>query len=125
PDLHGSTTSRDVQPDGTVIIPYLRNWRHPNSDLNHLINAMSDAFSQSPPVYSSGGSSSNTTTTNYATPYPTHTSMPIPPGMGMGGSTASTSHSYPYGYPQTEIPKDVYRESLQAAVVDLVRNRLN
>ncbi|CAF1046338.1 unnamed protein product [Adineta steineri] len=125
PDMHVSTTSRDVQPDGTVIIPYLRNWRHPNSDLNHLINAMSDAFSQSPPVYSSGGSSSTTTTTNYATPYPTHTSMPIPPGMGMGGSTASTSHSYPYGYPQTEIPKDVYRESLQAAVVDLVRNRLN
>ncbi len=27
-DMYVSPTSRDVQPDGTVIIPYLRNWRH-------------------------------------------------------------------------------------------------
>jgi hypothetical protein len=28
PDMHVATTSNDVRPDGTVIIPYLRNWRH-------------------------------------------------------------------------------------------------
>ncbi|CAF4032316.1 unnamed protein product, partial [Rotaria sp. Silwood1] len=69
PDMYISTTSRDVQPDGAVIIPYLRNWRHPNSDLDTLLNAMSQAFSQSPPVYS------NTNMTNRSTPYPTNTSI--------------------------------------------------
>ncbi len=28
PDMYVSPTSRDVQPDGTIIIPYLKNWRH-------------------------------------------------------------------------------------------------
>jgi len=28
PDMYVSPTSKDVQPDGTVIIPYLKNWRH-------------------------------------------------------------------------------------------------
>lgn len=27
-DMYVSTMSRDVQPDGTVIIPYLRSWRY-------------------------------------------------------------------------------------------------
>ncbi|CAF1499886.1 unnamed protein product [Adineta steineri] len=128
PDMYVSPTSRDVQPDGTVIIPYMRNWRHPNSDLNNLINAMSDAFSQSPPVYSNAGGGGSTTTAaaaTHSTPYPTHTSMPMPSVMGTGGSAASTSHSYPYGYPQTQIPQDVYRDSLQTAVFDKVRNRLD
>ncbi|CAF4335298.1 unnamed protein product, partial [Adineta steineri] len=128
PDMYVSPTSRDVQPDGTVIIPYMRNWRHPNSDLNNLINAMSDAFSQSPPVYSNAGGGSTTAAAaaaTHSTPYPTHTSMPMPSVIGTGGSTANTSHSYPYGYPQTQIPQDVYRDSLQTAVFDKVRNRLD
>jgi ESCRT-I complex subunit TSG101 len=28
PDMYVSPSSQDVQPDGTVIIPYLKNWRH-------------------------------------------------------------------------------------------------
>ncbi len=28
PDMYVSPSSSDVRPDGTVIIPYLRNWRH-------------------------------------------------------------------------------------------------
>jgi ESCRT-I complex subunit TSG101 len=28
PDMYVSTSSKDVKPDGTVIIPYLKNWRH-------------------------------------------------------------------------------------------------
>jgi hypothetical protein len=74
---------------------------------------MSEAFSQSPPVYSSAGGA------HHSTPYPTSTSsMPMPSG-------GSTSHSYPYGYPQTQIPQDVYRESMQSAVLTKVRNRLD
>ncbi|UJR07544.1 hypothetical protein I4U23_011832 [Adineta vaga] len=115
-DMYVSQTSRDVHPDGTIIIPYIRNWRHPNSDLNHLLNAMSEAFSQSPPVFSSGGST---------TPYPTSTaSMPTPQTF-ITNTGPSTSQSYPHGYPQTQIPQDIYRESLQTAVLDKVRIRLD
>ena len=78
-----------------------------------LLTAMSEAFSQSPPVYSNAGAN------HHSTPYPTNlTSMPMPSG-------GSTSHSYPYGYPQTQIPQDVYRESMQSAVLTKVRNRLD
>jgi ESCRT-I complex subunit TSG101 len=136
-DMQVSPKSLDVRPDGTVIIPYLRNWRHvnewyrccffhvpwislqPNSDLHHLLAAMSDAFSQSPPVYSAPAQASR------PAPYPTTaTSMPMPTGYGMGAS-ASTSYSYPHGYPNTQIPHDVYRDSLQAAVLNKVRDRLD
>jgi hypothetical protein len=81
---------------------------------------MSQAFSQSPPVYSNAGA------TSYSTPYPTNTatSMPMPTGMGTG-VVPNTSYSYPYGYPQTQIPQDVYRDSLQTAILDKVRNRLD
>jgi len=75
---------------------------------------MSDAFSQSPPVYSNAGS-------NHSTPYPTNSSMPMPSGGGGGGS----SSSYPYGYPSTTIGPDVLRASVQSAVLDKIRLRLN
>ncbi|CAF3183317.1 unnamed protein product [Rotaria socialis] len=39
-DMFVSTASRDVQPDGTIIIPYIKNWRHPNSDLQTLLKAI-------------------------------------------------------------------------------------
>ncbi|CAF3626646.1 unnamed protein product [Rotaria sordida] len=122
PDMFVSTTSGDVQADGTVVISYLRNWRHPNSDLYTLLNAMSEAFSQSPPVYS------NSSMTNRSTPYPTNASsmpMPTPIGTGIGGTQGNPSYSYPYGYPQTQIPQDIYRDSIQTAVLDRVRNRLD
>ena len=91
-----------------------------------LLNAMSEAFSQSPPVFSSG------TTASRPAPYPTNVSsmpmpmpMPMPAGMGPGAGP-NTSYSNPYGYPQTtQIPQDVYRESLQSAVLDKVRQRLD
>ncbi|UJR07560.1 hypothetical protein I4U23_011848 [Adineta vaga] len=119
PDMHVSTASADVRPDGTIIIPYMRNWRHPNSDLSNLLNAMSEAFSQSPPVYSAS------TTATRSTPYPTSaTSMPMPQGYSMP-TGSNTSYSYPYGYPQQQIPQDIYRESLQAAVLNKVRTRLD
>jgi hypothetical protein len=77
-----------------------------------LLRAMSDAFSQSPPVYS------NASANLHSTPYPTNpsTSMPIP---------GSTSYSYPHGYPQTTIPREVYRDSMQSAVLDKIRGRLH
>ncbi|CAF4464908.1 unnamed protein product [Rotaria sp. Silwood2] len=109
PDMYVSPASKDVQSDGTIIISYLKNWRH----------AMSDAFSQSPPVYS------NSSMANRSTPYPTSaSSMPTPIGMPMTNS-GNPSYSYPYGYPQTQIPQDIYRDSVQTAVLDKVRVRLD
>ncbi|CAF0934184.1 unnamed protein product [Rotaria sordida] len=82
---------------------------------------MSKAFSQSSPVYS------NASMTNRPTSHPTNeSSMPMPTsievGMGAGGNP---SYSYPYGYPQTQIPQDIYRDSIQTAVLDRVRNHLD
>jgi ESCRT-I complex subunit TSG101 len=73
---------------------------------------MSEAFSQSPPVYSNG--SANV----HSTPYLTNTSMSMPTG-------GNPSLSYPQGYPQTTIPGDIIRESIQAAAWNKVRGRLN
>ena len=37
PDMHVATSSNDVRPDGTVIIAYLRNWRHVKQSPLHSI----------------------------------------------------------------------------------------
>lgn len=97
---------------------------------------MSLAFSKSPPVFSagSGPSAGVGKGSSQLTPYPTSTSssmpmpmqmpMQMPMSMPMGGGT---SQSYPFGYPpsQNQIPQDIYRESLQTAVLDKVRHRCN
>jgi len=93
---------------------------------------MSQSFSQSPPVYSSStvpnqspSVYSNSTVPNQSTPYPTNlSSMPMPMPMPMGVGTNS-SYVNPYAYPQAQFSQDVYRESLQSAVLDKVRNSLN
>lgn len=46
-DMYVSPASRDVQPDGTVIIPYLRNWRH----VNYLFSSYSISSSFSPSMH--------------------------------------------------------------------------
>lgn len=127
-DMYVSTSSQDVQPDGTIVLSYLKKWRHPSSDMASLLNAMSEAFSRSPPVYSGGTNRPQSNPTSITTPYPSTTPYPLsatsmPTPMGIG----STSTSYPYGYPQpsTNIPQNVYRDSLQTAVLDKIRDRLN
>jgi ESCRT-I complex subunit TSG101 len=37
-DMYVSPKSADVQPDGTVIIPYLRNWRHVKNFILYLFS---------------------------------------------------------------------------------------
>ena len=97
---------------------------------------MSESFSRSPPVYSGGATnaaaSSTATTTSMArsTPYPLSSSSMPSPQMG-----PSPSLSYPHVYPAGSsssmnstlgtIPGDVYRNSLQTAVLEKIRHRLN
>jgi ESCRT-I complex subunit TSG101 len=97
-DMYISPSSRDVQPDGTIVIPYLRSWRHPNSDLITLINAMSEAFSQSPPVYSSSsGTPRQTTYPSTSTSYPsTSTSYPTTSTSYPSSSTPYPTNPTPY-----------------------------
>jgi ESCRT-I complex subunit TSG101 len=135
-EMYVSPNSQDVQPDGMVILPYLKRWRHvsdahafnstdnvrvpvfrrtqPNSDMSSLLNAMSEAFSRSPPVYSGAPSRS--------TPYPTH-----PPSMGAAMPMPGNAHTTvsPYPYATSTIPQDIYRDSLQTAAFEKIRTRLN
>ncbi|CAF1590695.1 unnamed protein product, partial [Didymodactylos carnosus] len=65
PDMY-IAASANVESDGHIVIPYLKSWRHPSSDLANLIAQMSDVFGIQPPVYS------NPSGANVArTPYPT------------------------------------------------------
>jgi ESCRT-I complex subunit TSG101 len=79
--------------------------------MTNLLKAMSEAFSQSPPVYSNAGASVQSTS------YPTNPSVAMP-------TPGNTSHSYPHGYPPTTIPQTVYRDSIQSAVLDKIRGRI-
>ena len=180
PDMYVAPSSRDVQPDGTVIIPYLKTWRHvkdflffllevlfdlfcrPHSDLITLLNAMSEAFGQSPPVYAGANAtprqpppstyptnpslypttsspypspypsnpspypspyptpyaSNPTPYSSHSTPYPTNPSMPMP-------NVGNPSYAYSQGYSDPAISRDVYRDSIQDAVLNKVRSRVD
>lgn len=76
--------------------------------MQNLLAAMSDAFGQSPPVYSNIGASNHATNVS----------------MSMGNSASSASSSYPHGYPQTTLPRELIRDSIQSAVMDKLRGRL-
>ena len=98
---------------------------------------MSDAFSQTPPVYAANSGQPRPPTypvvnptpypnnpPTYSTPYPVN---PIPYPTSSSMPMPSTGHpSYPYsqGYAQNDIPENVYRNSIQSAVLDKVRYRL-
>lgn len=127
-DMYISTMSQDVRPDGTVTLSYLRTWRHPSSDLSTLLQTMSDAFSQTPPVYSSPSTA--------ATPYPSNPSLSMPtPNFGSNNVYRGASmHNAPYpvtysSYPgssnRSAIPQDIYRDSLQTALIEKIRDRFN
>lgn len=109
---------------------------------------MSEAFSQTPPVYAAPSGSvrppvsypptstpySNNPTSypsnppvypviptpypNSSTPYPINSSMPMP-------SSGSSPYPNPQGYAQPAIPQSVYRESVETAALDRVRYRLD
>ncbi|XP_061177505.1 tumor susceptibility gene 101 protein-like, partial [Saccostrea echinata] len=45
--------NRNVDSNGNVNIPYLRDWRYPQSDLLGLIQILIKVFGEEPPLYSS------------------------------------------------------------------------
>nr|VZI43318.1 unnamed protein product [Spirometra erinaceieuropaei] len=43
---------KNVDVSGRVYLPYLSNWKHPQSNTIQLLHLLSEAFGQNPPVYS-------------------------------------------------------------------------
>lgn len=89
PDM-SINVSKTVDPSGRINLPYISEWRHPNSDLYTLLNCMAFKFAEETPLYSkmsrptssiaSPGTASVTVQSN-TTPYPTSYNQPssMPP----------------------------------------------
>lgn len=113
---------RNVDANGKIDLPYLRDWRYPQSDLLGLIQILVIVFSEEPPVFSR---TQAPPTGGIRTPYPSHGSsnppypssgggfpMPTPGGVTGGGS--NPAYPPPYsgggstGYPQQGYPQQGY-----------------
>ncbi|KAI4902953.1 hypothetical protein NFI96_020602 [Prochilodus magdalenae] len=145
-------TGKHVDANGKIYLPYLHEWKHPQSDLFGLIQVMTVVFGEEPPVFS------RPTT---QTPYPAYQPAGPPASSYMANPPASPfsqSHTpstggfqgYPYpagssGYPATSgaglftpvtpttaggptrdgtIGEDTIRASLVSAVSDKLRWRI-
>lgn len=142
-------TGKHVDANGKIYLPYLHDWKHPQSDLLSLIQVMIMVFGEEPPVFSRPTSQAS---------YPVYQAGPSPSAGYMPNPSASFSpqHSpspsfqgYPYppngGYPANPNPghftppaasvsagpgrdatigEDTIRASLVSAVSDKLRWRM-
>ncbi|XP_064602821.1 tumor susceptibility gene 101 protein-like [Liolophura sinensis] len=92
-------SGRHVDANGKIDLPYLREWKYPQSDLLGLVHVLCIVFGEEPPVYATGGSSGGPTNRYPGqTPYPpAGQGFPMP--MPGGGGTGNTP--YPSNYPNT------------------------
>lgn len=103
-------THPTTYPTGSTIYP-TSSTPYPTGSTLYPTNSM--PYPNNPPSYPSNPSPYPVN----PTPYPTSSSMPMP-------STGSSSYSYSQGYGQNDIPENVYRNSIQTAVLDKVRLEL-
>ncbi|MBN3300872.1 TS101 protein, partial [Amia calva] len=92
-------TGKHIDANGKIYLPYLHEWKHPQSDLYGLIQVMIVVFGEEPPVFSRP-----TTQTSY--PYQA-TGPPNPsymPGMPAGSPYGSSHSTNPSGYPNYQYP---------------------
>ncbi|XP_071135228.1 tumor susceptibility gene 101 protein-like [Mytilus edulis] len=102
----------NVDANGKVDLPYLRDWRYPQSDLLGLIQILVIVFSEEPPVFSRSANSQNRPPPYQGgaqqPPYPSQGGFPMPqpysPGYPQqGGQSGGQAGSYPnsgfQGYP--------------------------
>ncbi|XP_067396744.1 tumor susceptibility gene 101 protein [Emydura macquarii macquarii] len=146
-------TGKHVDANGKIYLPYLHEWKHPQSDLIGLIQIMIVVFGEEPPVFSRPAPSASyppyqatgPPNTSYMpgmpsgiSPYPPghppnpsgYPSYPYPPG-GPFPATTSGQH-YPSQPPVTTvgpsrdgtISEDTIRASLVSAVSDKLRWRM-
>jgi ESCRT-I complex subunit TSG101 len=112
PDM-SINVSETVDSNGRVMLPFLTEWKHPNSDLYMLINFMTIRFSEQTPLFAKVNGSRQVINPSNSTPnfgganplpYPTDSRPPYP----MPNTFTSSMPSYPganissgYGYDQT------------------------
>ncbi|XP_052807205.1 tumor susceptibility gene 101 protein-like [Mya arenaria] len=97
-------SGRNVDQNGKVDLPYLREWKYPDSDLYGMIQILTIVFGEEPPVYSRSAPppSQPPRYPGGNTPYPASGGygMPMP---GVSGPQASYPSNTPYpnpgGYP--------------------------
>lgn len=105
---------KHVDANGKIYLPYLHEWKHPQSDLYGLIQILTIIFGDEPPVYSRSAGQPPPTSTypgqGANPPYPVAggAGMPMPgtggyPGGGGPGYPAATASQYP-GYPSYNQP---------------------
>ncbi|XP_015272778.1 PREDICTED: tumor susceptibility gene 101 protein [Gekko japonicus] len=147
-------TGKHVDANGKIYLPYLHEWKHPQSDLIGLIQVMIVVFGEEPPVFSRPTISASyppyqatgPPNTSYMpgmpsgmSPYPpgpppnssVYPGYPYPPPSGPFPATTSTQH-YPSQPPVTTmgpsrdgtIGEDTIRASLISAVSDKLRWRM-
>lgn len=145
-------TGKHVDANGKIYLPYLHEWKPPQSDLLGLIQIMAVVFGEEPPVFSRPAAQSPYPAFPAAGP-PNTSYIPNTPGLPFG-QTHSTNpggfQGYPYpaaasGYPTTSGPspyapvstvttvgpsrdatigEDTIRASLVSAVSDKLRWRM-
>uniref|UniRef100_A0A8B9Z7Z4 Tumor susceptibility 101 n=1 Tax=Buteo japonicus TaxID=224669 RepID=A0A8B9Z7Z4_9AVES len=112
-------TGKHVDANGKIYLPYLHEWKYPQSDLLELIQVMIVVFGEEPPVFSRPTASSSYPPYQ-ATGPPTTSYVPgIPGGISNypAGSTPNPSRD-------GTISEDTIRASLISAVSDKLRWRM-
>lgn len=96
---------KHVDANGKVYLPYLHEWKHPQSDLLGLIQVLTIVFGEEPPVYSHSGGGAQPQRSGYPSqggmPYPAQVSYPSTTSTYQPPSSSYSSTSYPSypGYP--------------------------
>ncbi|XP_056604647.1 tumor susceptibility gene 101 protein [Triplophysa dalaica] len=145
-------TGKHVDANGKIYLPYLHEWKAPQSDLLGLIQVIVVVFGEEPPVFSRPSTQSPFPAFPAAGP-PNNFYMPNTPGLPFGQSLTSNPggfQGYPYpaavsAYPTTPVPspytpvstvttvgpgrdatigEDTIRVSLVSAVSDKLRWRM-
>lgn len=101
---------RNVDVTGRIDLPYLKEWKYPDSDLLGMIQILTIVFGEEPPVYSKSQSAPPRYQPTSQTPYPTQAGSSFPMPMPSVGGTPYTSNLYPNSapYPQTNYPSSNY-----------------
>ncbi|XP_072968781.1 protein ELC-like [Typha angustifolia] len=108
-----------VDRSGHVVVPYLRSWVFPSSNLVDLVRSLSHLFGQDPPLYTRQ-STPNPNPNPNPTPTPSPNPNPTPSPSRIYSSSSSPAAALspsPYRYP-TEDPADVFRRNAISKIVD-------
>lgn len=96
PNMYIPPSNKDVQSDGELIIPYIRQWNHLNNNIDELLTQMSKAFSLCPPAYTKPMTASSSA--SHATNSSLYSSLPpkaYVPATNVMVSSSSSKSSLP------------------------------